>query len=152
MVRILDVEALGIPPLKLPDWLVGQAGEMPSAASVQPGAQSDGCNRCAVYRPTPQLDGNLQVDPEIHLPSPGMDVDIAYYYNASDPTNGAFGYGRTLSHNLLAQASGSPTIVTFTRGNGARVSYQYNSVSSQYVPMTPGVLNSLAQDTTDNLW
>src|SRR5689334_6216897 len=82
------------------------------------------CPRCAAHHPNPQLGGNLQVDPDIHLPSPGMDVDIAYFYNASSQSNGAFGYGRTISHNLLAQASGSPAIVTLTRGNGARVSFQ----------------------------
>ena len=29
---------------------------------------------CAAYRPDPQLSGNLQVDPDILLPSPGMPV------------------------------------------------------------------------------
>src|SRR5579872_3706239 len=144
MLRILDPGALGSGRLVTDLPPAGQAGELPVPAPA--------CVRCAAHAPDPQLDGNLQVDPEIHLPSPGMDLDIALYYNASSNANTAFGFGRTISHNLLAQASGSPTIVTLTYGNGARVTYQYNAVSGQYQPMTAGVLNSLAQDTTDNLW
>src|SRR5690348_14318523 len=56
------------------------------------------CHRCAredAFRPPPQLNGDLRVDPEIRLPSPGMDVDIAYFYNASESYNGPYGYGRT---------------------------------------------------------
>jgi hypothetical protein len=64
--------------------------------------------------------------------------------------NGPFGYGFNISPNLTAQASGSPMIVTLTRGNGALVSYQYSSGS--YVAQTPGVLNSLVQDTTHSYW
>src|SRR5690349_6149826 len=84
------------------------------------------CPHCEAFRPDPQLDGNVRLDPEIHLPSPGMDVDIAYFYNGNSTINGPFGYGRTLSTNLTAQASGSPAIVTLTRGSGAVVSFQDN--------------------------
>ena len=54
------------------------------------------------------------------------------------------------SSTSTAQASGSPTLVTLTRGNGALVSYAFNGTS--YVPQTPGCLNSLVQDTTNSYW
>ena len=88
--------------------------------------------------------GNLQVDPEIYLPSPGMDAVIGAYYNASSTANGTVGLGRTVSPNMTAQASGLPVLVTLTRGDGAQVSYAYNGTS--YVPQTPGCLNSLVED------
>ena len=97
------------------------------------------------------MDGNLQVDPEIHLPAPGMDVDIAYFYNTTSTQNGPFGYGRTLSPNLTAQASGSPAIVTLTRGSGAVVSYQNNG-SGTFLNQTPGNLNTLTEDSVDGYW
>ena len=122
---------------------------LPLQESTTPGATS--CPRCEAFRPDPQVSGNLQVDPEIHLPSPGMDVDLAYYYNATSTANGPFGYSRTLSANLTAQASGSPTLVTLTRGNGALVSFQDNG-SGTFIAQTPGVLNSLVKDTTHSLW
>jgi len=109
------------------------------------------CHTCEAFRPDPQRSGNLQVDPEIHLPSPGMDVDLAYYYNATSTVNGPFGYSRTASPNLTAQASGSPTLVTLTRGNGAMVSFLDNG-SGTFIAQTPGVLNSLVKDTTHSLW
>ena len=107
MLNQADISELGIP------YLVFDVGT----------PASEGCEQCAAHRPAPQPDGNLQVDPEIHLPSPGIDVDIAYYYNAVSTNNGPFGYGRQLSLNLTAQASGSPAIVTLTRANGALISY-----------------------------
>src|SRR3954453_10779283 len=89
------------------------------------GSTQDGsCLRCEGFRPEPQRSGNLQVDPEIHLPSPGMDVDISYFYNAAATNSGPFGYARNLSACPTAQASGSPAIVTMVRGNGALFSYQ----------------------------
>jgi RHS repeat-associated protein len=139
MLNIIDPEALGYPTLILPD-------------EGQPtGSSGRSCSGCLQYRPEPQLSGNLQIDPEIHLPSPGMDVDISYYYNAVSSYNGPFGYGRTLSHNLLAQASGSPTVVTMTRGNGALVTYQ-DSGGGTMVVGTPGALCSLQKDVADSLW
>ena len=137
MISIIDVEALGIPTILLPPEDNG-----PAASS---------CHRCEAFRPDPQRSCNLQVDPEIHLPSPGFDVNIAYYYNASADNNGPFGYGRTISPNLTAQASGSPAIVTLTRANGAIVSFQDNG-SGTFLPQTPGVLNTLVKDTVDSLW
>src|SRR5258708_31038854 len=109
-----------------------------------------GCRGCAVYRPDPQRSGNLQVDPEIRLPSPGMDVEIAYFYNAAATNSGPFGYGRQLSLNLTALASGSPTIVTLTRANGALVSYQDDGMGN-LLAQTPGVLNILTKDVPNSL-
>ena len=123
--------------------------ELPPMIMDGPGG-SGGCHGCEAYRPEPQLSGNLQCDPEIMLPSPGFDVLIGYYYNAQSTANGPFGLGRTISPNMTAQASGSPTLVTLTRGNGAQVSYAYNG--SSYVAQTPGCLNSLVQDTTNGYW
>src|SRR5437764_14583093 len=80
------------------------------------------CVRCEAFRPDPQRSGNLSVDPDIHLPSVGMNVDIAWVYNASSAVTMPFGYGRTLTQNMTAIGSGSPAIVTLTRGDGARAS------------------------------
>jgi YD repeat-containing protein len=115
------------------------------------GMSEAGCETCAAFRPAPRLDGSLLVDPEIHLPSPGMNVDIAYYYNASNEYNGPYGYGRTISHHQTAQASGSTVRVTMTRGNSAQVVYQDNG-SGTYVPQTPGVFNTLVQDSGNGIW
>ena len=103
------------------------------------------CPRCEAYRPEPQLSGNSQVDPELYLPAP-LPVDLSIYYNGVSTVNGPFGYGRTISPNQMAQASGSPMLVTLSRDNGALVSYSYNG--SSYVPQTPGCLNSLTQNGT----
>ncbi|MEP6754142.1 MAG: hypothetical protein ABJA67_01475, partial [Chthonomonadales bacterium] len=140
MISLLNLDRAGFRVLPLPSGIGDNSG-------------SDGtCFPCAAYRPAPELDGNLQIDPEIHLPSPGMDVDISYFYNASDSYNGPFGYGRTLSHNLRAQASGSPTVVTLTHGNGDLATYQYDAVSGNYLCGTPGVFNTLVKDVPNSLW
>ncbi len=102
-----------------------------------------------VYSPSPQLSGNLQVDPETHLPGP-FPLDISWFYNGSSTQTGPFGYGRTMSTYLTAQASGTNPLVTLTRGNGALVSYLYNGTS--YVPQTPGCLNSLTKDSVNGYW
>ena len=115
------------------------------------GEAASGCLRCEAFQPAPQSDGSLLVDPEIHLPSPGMDVDVAYFYNSTSTLNGPFGYRRTLSTNLTAQASGSPAIVTLTRGNGSLVSYLSDG-SGNYACQTPGVRNTLQEDTGNALW
>ncbi len=108
MIRTIDPNQLGIPTLVLPPGF----GEVPA------------CRRCVEFSPGPRLDGTLLVDPEIHLPSPGMDVDIAYFYNDNSTYNGPYGYGRTISPNLLAVASGVNAIVTLQRGDGSLVSFQ----------------------------
>jgi len=109
------------------------------------------CSRCEAFKPEPTPDGNLRVDPDIHLPSVGMDVDIASFYNANSNYNGPYGYGRTISPNQLCQASGTPTMVSLTRGNGSMVSY-LNNGSGTYLPQTYGLINSLVQDTTNSYW
>src|SRR5258706_10538472 len=114
MIQVVDMESMGIPAAILPEGFGGQVGSADSAS----------CQTCASYRPAPQISGNLQVDPEIHLPSVGIDVDLAYFYNASSTANGVFGYGRTLSSHLTAQACPSPSRVTLTRGNGAIATFQ----------------------------
>ncbi|MGO8671658.1 MAG: hypothetical protein ACLQVD_09885, partial [Capsulimonadaceae bacterium] len=106
---------------------------------------------CAAYRPGPQAGGNLQVDPEIYLPSPGMDLKIGMYYNSVSQYNGPLGFGRTMLPNCLAQASGSPLLVTLTRGTGAVATYQDDG-SGTFVNSTAGNFNTLTQDTTDGLW
>ena len=112
MIRLLDTDNLALPSLALP----GASSPLPPASCLLPTCD-------LAFRPDPKLSGELVVDPEIHLPSPGMDVDIGYFYNASATNNGPFGYARTLSTNQTAQASGSPTVVTLTRGDGARATF-----------------------------
>ena len=106
------------------------------------------------YRTEPLLDGNLRVDPEIHLPSPGMDVDIAYFYNSNQNYAGPFGYNRNLSASLVmqAEAAATPTWVSFLRGDGSMASYVYDAASSSYLPYTGGLVNSLQRDTTNSRW
>jgi hypothetical protein len=71
-------------------------------------------NRANWIRSTPGGEKPIvQVEPEIHLPSVGMDVDIAYFYNSSTLVgtpliNGAYGYMRTLSHHRQDNRYGSP--------------------------------------------
>ena len=113
---------------------------------------SDG--RCAAYCPDPQPSGNLQVDPDILLPSPGMDVQIALYYNsatwpAAPFANGPYGAGRTMSPSSNATIYNSGNSVIIQRGSGAIVSYAYSGGS--WGASTPGVLNSLVVDNVHNL-
>ena len=137
MIAVIDIEKAGYPIVQLPD--------MPPLHGLEPSRTEH------PYRPAPQPDDNLVVDPEIKLPSPGMDVEIAYFYSAASPYNGPFGYGRTISPNLSAQASGNPAIVTLTRGNGALVSYQDDG-AGHFNPKTPGLFNTLVKDTTHSYW
>jgi hypothetical protein len=146
MLKPIDIEQLAIPRLNLDDF------GAPSADSH--------CSRCAAHRPGPQPDGNLRVDPEIHLPSPGMPVDIAWYYNSLSLYNGAYGFGRTISTNQTAQACmlapsttlfATMTLVTLTRGNGAPVTFLDVGVGV-YASTSPSSITSLIMDTTDNYW
>ncbi len=121
----------------------------PDAAPGRAPEHAGSCRSCGVYSPSPQLSGNLQVDPETHLPGP-FPLDISWFYNGSSTQTGPFGYGRTMSTYLTAQASGTNPLVTLTRGNGALVSYLYNGTS--YVPQTPGCLNALTQDSVNGYW
>jgi len=123
----------------------------------QRSAPSASCPRCEGLRPAPRLDGNLRVDPEIHLPAPGMDVDIAYFYNANTGYNGPFGYARTLSTNLFLQAlttsvgeGATLTTVTLFRGNGATTRYT-NQGGSSFFCLSSGFFNTLVQDSTNGV-
>jgi len=57
MLRIQDPGTLGSGRLVTDLPPAGQAGELPAPPSA--------CVRCAAHAPDPQLDGNLQVDPDI---------------------------------------------------------------------------------------
>ena len=81
-----------------------------------------------------------------------MDIDIAYFSTATSTANGPFGYGRTLSTNLTAQASGSPLLVTMTRGDGSMATFTESGVGTGVFSSTVGVFSSLTEDTTDSLW
>ena len=66
----------------------------------------------ARFRPSPDVvTGNLQVDPEIFLPTRGPSIHIQSFYNGLSTDNNAFGYGRTISVNL--------TLVEHTDGSVA---------------------------------
>ncbi len=116
-------------------------------------AESAGDSNALAFRTDPQLDGNLHVDPEIHLPSPGMDVDIAYYYNANSSYNTFYGYGRTINVNLSLVASGTSPLVTFQRGNGTVDSYQSDAAGNLFAA-SPNNRNSLTTfvSGTDIFW
>jgi len=144
MIKIVDIEALGISAVDI-SWL---------PLPPQNGDESH-CRRCLAHRPDPDVLGNLRVDPEIHLPSPGMDFSFEYYYNANSSYNGPFGYGRTASTNLTAQACVFPTsqtLVTLTRGNGSVVSYLDSAGAGAYFPQSLGLVNSLYKDTSNSYW
>lgn len=146
MIALTDVETLGKPIVLLPEQGAGTASD---AAS---------CHRCEAFRPAPQLSGNLQVDPEIHLPSPGMDVDIAYYYNSNTPQgspieNGPYGYMRSISAAQYAQFYGTGTTnIILMRGNGALVTFTDDgTMTGTYNSGTPGVFSKVHTDTVNGL-
>ena len=115
-----------------------------SAMILPEGPQNAGsCPSCAAHHPAPQRSGNLQVDPEIHLPTPGFPVEIAYFYNSTSKSNGPFGYGRTISPNMSLLASPTSDLVTLTRQNGAQAVYQYIPALAGYIPVTPGLFGIL---------
>jgi hypothetical protein len=143
MLNIIGPVALGYEVLDLP-WLKDMVGT--PAESLAPSLVDH-----EAHRPGPQPDGRLVVDPEIRLPSPGMSLNIGYYYDNVSGYDGPFGHGRSISHNLLVQASGSPTVVTLTRGNMGQVVYKDNG-SGTYVAQTPGLFGSLVKDTTHTYW
>lgn len=145
MIALVDVENLEQPTVLLPGLEAG-------------GSSGSNCHRCEAFRPAPQLSGNLQVDPEIHLPSPGMDVDIAYYYNSATAQNspflnGPYGYMRSISPAQVAQFYGTGTTnLILQRGNGAIVTFIDDGTSSgTYNAGTPGVVSKVVTDTVNNL-
>ena len=90
MLRLLDVASSGYATLSIPG--VNPPG---SPTGLAP------CARCLEHRPAPAVDGSLHVDPDIRLPSPGMDVVVEVQYNSASEYNGAYGYRRSISPNLL---------------------------------------------------
>jgi len=149
MIVLMSAEEMAnIPTLVLP----------PDADKTAPASGGTSCSegggRCVAFRPDPQASGNLQVDPDILLPSPGMAVDIALYYNSNTwrtaPfANGPYGYCRSMSPSAVATLYNSSNSVIIQRGNGSIVSYAHTG--SGFVPSTPGVLNSLVLDTADGI-
>ena len=147
MIALLDMTQLKIPTLSLPP-------QEPTGSADAP-RQDTACHHCDAYRPAPQLSGNLLVNPEIHLPSPGQNLDIAYYYNSATLVgtpliNGPYGYMRTLSPLAVAQLYNGGDSLIIERGNGAIVSFLSNG-SGTFLPQTPGVLSTVTEDTVDGL-
>jgi YD repeat-containing protein len=123
--------------------------EILDAEAVEDSARD--CLLCIAHKPTPQSTGNLQVDPEIDLPSPGMNVNIAYYYNSASKYNGVFGYGRTMTTNLFIKASGSPLVLTLTRGKGNTTEYEETSLG-KFKAKSSGNRNTLTLDNIHKTW
>ena len=104
-------------------------------------------NNIARFRPSPDIvTGNLQVDPEIFLPTRGPAIHIQSFYNGLSTSNNEFGYGRTISMNL--------TLVENTDGSVALLRYTgyvdtFTHVDGKYVPPV-GVFNHLEKQT--NQW
>ena len=137
MLNIVDPEALGSKLYVLPN--------------ERGGSNSGGCKGCEAYRPEPQLNGALSADPDIELLSPGMNVDIALYYNSSTEraapiVNGPVGYCRNLSPLMSATMYTSGLGVVIQRGNGALVSYTLSG--GVWTARTAGVLNTISVDVT----
>ena len=99
------------------------------------------------FRPSPDLvTGNLQVDPEIFLPTRGPAIHIQSFYNSQSTYNDAFGYGRTISVNLtlVENTDGS---VTLLRDTGYQDTFTLSG--GNYVPPV-GIFNRLEKQT--NQW
>ena len=95
------------------------------------------------------------IDPDITLPSPGMNVEISHYYNSSPLSgapyvNGPYGYNRTISPAQVAQLYNSGQNLIIQRGNGAIATF-LNNGSGTFLPGTPGVLNTVVEDNVDDL-
>jgi len=130
-----------IPTITLPDI---ETNPTPDAANS---------GKRVAYSPAPSLSGTLIVDPEIDLPSPGMDVHVSYYYNAVSTENSAYGYGRTISPNRYAIACSTPSIVTIARGNGNFASYTETGTGTNvFTSSTPGIFDVLTKDTVNSKW
>lgn len=101
----------------------------------------------ARFRLSPDVvTGNLQVDPEIFLPTRGPSIHIQSFYNSQATDDSAFGYGRTISVNLtlVEDTDGS---VTLLRDTGYVDTFRISD--GNYVPPA-GVFNLLEKQT--NQW
>ena len=99
------------------------------------------------FRPSPDVvTGNLQVDPEIFLPTRGQAIHIQSFYNGQSTDNDAFGYGRTISVNLtlVENTDGSVTLLQYS---GYQDTFRLSAGS--YVPPV-GVFTHLEKQT--NQW
>ena len=138
MLNVIDPSSLGITTYR------GAHDDEGAAALLPPvGASDDGSPQCAAYRPAPAPNGSLQVDPDIYLPSPGLGVLIAQYFNSNAVSPAyPYGLGRTISPNMTAHASGSPLVVTMVRSNGRAVTYQ-STGPGQFFSATAPNFNTL---------
>ena len=99
------------------------------------------------FRPSPDtVSGNLQVDPEIFLPTRGPAIHIQSFYNSQSTYNDAFGYGRTISVNLTL-VEDTDDSVTLLRGTGNEDTFTLSD--GTYVPPV-GVFSRLEKQT--NQW
>ncbi len=141
MIWLLDSETVASIPV------IGGSGTDPFGPGCRCGER---CGHSAgsagsAFRPDPQLDGNLRVDPEIHLPSPGMDVDISYYHNGISFYNGPFGYKRTINLNMRSMASGSPVVVTLIRTSTCQKPWQIDPEPQPVAQIVPPSLSPTAK-------
>ncbi len=92
--------------------------------------------------------GGLSLDPDMYLPSRGMDVELRFYYNSDDPYNVNFGYARTMSLNRFLEIdTPSANKVTVHLGTGRRDVY---SLTSGIYKPAPGAYDTLTK--TDSTW
>ena len=104
-------------------------------------------NNIARFRPSPDVvSGNLQVDPEIFLPTRGPSIHIQSFYNGLSTDNNEFGYGRTISMNLTL-VENTDDSVTLLRYTGYVDTFRLSD--GNYVPPV-GVFNLLEKQS--NQW
>ena len=121
-----------------------------------------------LYSPpgTPPLLGGTEPDAGelstlVTLPSVGMDVEIAFYYNSHSRETTWAGYKRTCNLFLSAKACGTPIsggsldgllpYVTLRRGNGARSTYRLTD-DGTFVATSNCGRNRLFYDSENKLW
>ena len=98
----------------------------------------------------------------ISLPSLGMNVELAFYYNSHSTENSRYGFRRTCNLHLRALTSGDliasgPFVgayskVEMVRGNDARVTYNYKEESQTFESSEAANANQLRFDAMANLW
>ena len=97
----------------------------------------------------------------ISLPSLGMNVELAFYYNSHSTANSHFGFRRTCNLHLRALTSGDPITsgpnagarskVEMRRGNDALVVYDYDEATQTFQSGAQN-LNQLRFDAAAALW
>jgi RHS repeat-associated protein len=96
----------------------------------------------ALHGPT----GGMRLDPDLVLPSRGMDVEIEFYYYSQDDSEGPYGHGRTMSYNRFIETGGNFAVVNY--GDGDRRTYELQG--GVYKP--PAGTYDLLKKETDNTW